>query len=486
MINPLKVIKISNNQETNLKGVENKNWILLASVFSSFLVAFATSSISVALPQISISLADIHGNLVSGVLQNWIAASFLLSIAIFSVPFGKLTGTFGLKKSFLLGIIVFTIFSILSSCSSSAEFLIILRFLQGLGASIINITTLAMVTEAFPPQKRGKGIGLNTAGIYIGLTLSPVIGGFLTHNFGWRTLFLSMIPFLILIILITLSKIPQEWSDRENEKFDYTGSFIYCLAILLLIYGFTILNETTGVILVTVAIILLIAFVKLELSHKTPIFNVKLFNNVVFTSSTIASLISYLATFLVTYILTYYLQYVKGMDPQTTGLILIATPIFMAILAPFSGKLSDKIYPQVLSAIGMCFVTIALIMLIFLNETTPVYFIIMAMVLQGIGYGLFSSPNANAIMGSVPRHLSSVASATITTMRVIGQTLSIGMLTVIFAFIMGSNPIVGHLPQLIQSSTLALTISAGLCFISIIASLVGIKSKLSRGQKSFH
>jgi MFS family permease len=358
--------------------------------------------------------------------------------------------------------------------------------LQGLGASIINITTLAMVTEAFPPQKRGKGIGLNTAGIYIGLTLSPVIGGFLTHNFGWRTLFLSMIPFLILIILITLSKIPQEWSDRENEKFDYTGSFIYCLAILLLIYGFTILNETTGVILVTVAIILLIAFVKLELSHKTPIFNVKLFNNVVFTSSTIASLISYLATFLVTYILTYYLQYVKGMDPQTTGLILIATPIFMAILAPFSGKLSDKIYPQVLSAIGMCFVTIALIMLIFLNETTPVYFIIMAMVLQGIGYGLFSSPNANAIMGSVPRHLSSVASATITTMRVIGQTLSIGMLTVIFAFIMGSNPIVGHLPQLIQSSTLALTISAGLCFISIIASLVGIKSKLSRGQKSFH
>ncbi|MDR3292175.1 MAG: MFS transporter [Methanobrevibacter sp.] len=466
------------NESTSIKQKfhENKNWILFATVSASFLVAFATSSVSVALPSISMSLTDVHGNVVSGVLQNWIATSFLLAIAIFAVPFGKLSGKFGLKKSFLLGLIVFAVFSIITFFSFSAEMLIIIRFFQGLGAAIINITTLAMVTQALPPQERGKGIGLNISGIYIGLTLAPVIGGLLTDLFGWRSIFISIVPFLMLILLVTLIKIPQEWSDNEDEKFDYIGSIIYGLAILILIYGFTILNEITGMILVIVSIALLILFVKWESRHEFPVLNVKLFKNVTFTSSTIASLITYASTFVVTYILTYYLQYVKGMDPQTAGFILISTPIFMAILAPFTGKLSDKIYPQILSAIGMGFVTIALFILVFLNESTELYIIIIAMVLQGIGYGLFSSPNTNAIMGSVPRHLSSVASATVSTVRVIGQTLSLGMLTVIFAFFLGSNPITGHIPELIQSSNFALIISTILCFISIIASLVGIKS----------
>ncbi|GAA5818342.1 MAG: Pseudogene of MFS transporter [Methanobrevibacter sp. CfCl-M3] len=355
--------------------------------------------------------------------------------------------------------------------------LIIIRFFQGLGASIINITTIAIVTQALPPQKRGEGIGLNISGVYIGLTLAPVIGGLLTHLFGWRSIFLSVVPFIVLIILATLLKIPQEWLEDENDKFDYIGSFIYSLAILLLIYGFTILNETTGLMLVIISIVLLISFAKWESSYEFPVLNVKMFNNINFTSSTIASLISYIATFVVTYILTYYLQYAKGMDPQTAGFILISTPIFMAILAPFAGKLSDKIYPQILAAIGMCFVTVSLFILIFMNENTPLYIIIISMVLQGIGYGLFSSPNTNAIMGSVPRHLSSIASATVSTMRVIGQTLSLGMLTVIFAFFLGSNPITGHIPQLLQSSTSALAISTILCFISILASLVGIRSQ---------
>ncbi|MDR1818940.1 MAG: MFS transporter, partial [Methanobrevibacter sp.] len=430
--------------------VENKNWILFVTVFGSFLVAFATSSVSVALPSISMSLTDIHGNLLSGVVQNWVATSFLLAIAIFSVPFGKLSGKFGLKKSFLLGLTIFAFFSVIAFFSFSAEMLIIIRFFQGLGASIINITTIAIVTQALPPQKRGEGIGLNISGVYIGLTLAPVIGGLLTHLFGWRSIFLSVVPFIVLIILATLLKIPQEWLEDENDKFDYIGSFIYSLAILLLIYGFTILNETTGLILVIISIVLLITFAKWESSYEFPVLNVKMFNNINFTSSTIASLISYIATFVVTYILTYYLQYAKGMDPQTAGFILISTPIFMAILAPFAGKLSDKIYPQILAAIGMCFVTVSLFILIFMDENTPLYIIIISMVLQGIGYGLFSSPNTNAIMGSVPRHLSSIASATVSTMRVIGQTLSLGMLTVIFAFFLGSNPIMGHIPQLLQ------------------------------------
>lgn len=455
---------------------ENKNYILFTSGFAYFLVAFASSSVSVALPSISMSLTDIHGNLLSGVVQNWVATSFLLAIAIFSVPFGKLSGKFGLKKSFLLGLTIFAFFSVIAFFSFSAEMLIIIRFFQGLGASIINITTIAIVTQALPPQERGKGIGFVVAGACAGLTLAPVVGGLLTHLFGWRSIFSSIVPFIVLIILATLLKIPQEWLEDENDKFDYIGSFIYSLAILSLIYGFTILNELTGMILVIISIALFIVFFKWESSHEFPVLNVKMFSNIRFTSSTVASLIFYLSIYVVTYILTYYLQYIKGMDSQTAGFILISAPIPMIILAPLSGKLSDKIHPQILAAIGMCFVTVSLFILIFMNENTPLYIIIISMVLQGIGYGLFSSPNTNAIMGSVPRHLSSIASATVSTMRVIGQTLSLGMLTVIFAFFLGSNPITGHIPQLLQSSNLALTISTILCFISILASLVGVKS----------
>jgi MFS family permease len=423
------------------------------------------------------SLTDIHGNLLSGVVQNWVATSFLLAIAIFSVPFGKLSGKFGLKKSFLLGLTVFAFFSVIAFFSFSAEMLIIIRFFQGLGASIINITTIAIVAEALPPQERGKGIGFVVAGGCAGLTLAPVVGGILTHLFGWRSIFSSMVPFLILIIMAVLLKIPQEWLEGEDDKFDYIGSFIYSLAILSPIYGFTILNELTGMILVIMSIALFIVFFKWESSHEFPVLNVKMFSNIRFTSSTVASLIFYFSIYIVTYIITCYLHYIKGMDPQTAGFILVSAPIPMIILTPLSGKLSDKIYPQILAAIGMCFVTVSLfILLIFMDENTPLYIIIISMVLQGVGYGLFSSPNTNAIMGSVPRHLSSIASATVSTIRVIGQTLSLGMLTLIFAFSMGSNPITGHNPQLLQSSNLVLTISTILCFISILTSLVGVKS----------
>ena len=168
----------------------------------------------------------------------------------------------------------------------------------------------------------------------------------------------------------------------------------------------------------------------------------RLFKNARFSSSNLASLISYLATFVITYIVTYHFQYIMGLDSQISGLLLIVTPVMMAILAPISGRISDKIDPQKLAAIGMGFVTVAILILCFLNESTPLYLIIIAMFLQGIGYGMFSTPNTNAIMSSVPKEETGTASASLAAMRVIGQTLSIGLLTVIFAYIMGNVPIV--------------------------------------------
>ena len=203
-----------------------------------------------------------------------------------------------------------------------------------------------------------------------------------------------------------------------------------------------------------------------------------LFKNMKFTSSNVAALCSYLAIASITTILNYHFQYVRGWNAQMSGLILIITPIIMALIAPNSGKLSDKIHPQKLAAIGMSIATITLLILIFLDVNTPLYLIVIAMILQGIGMGLFTTPNTNAIMSSVPPNETPNASAAQSAMRTMGQTISMGLLTLVFAWIMGNLKLSSQYAGLIvQSSQLVCIICTIICIIAIFASLVGIKSK---------
>ena len=161
-----------------------------------------------------------------------------------------------------------------------------------------------------------------------------------------------------------------------------------------------------------------------------------------------------------------------------SGLILIITPIIMAFMAPNSGKLSDRIHPQKLAAIGMTIATFAVLILVFLDAQTPIYLIVIAMILQGMGMGLFTSPNTNAIMSSVPPNETPNASAAQSAMRTIGQTMSLGLLTLIFAWVMGSLKLSSQYADLIvQSSQLVCLICTIICIVAVLASLVGIRSK---------
>lgn len=344
--------------------------------------------------------------------------------------------------------------------------------------AFLNVSAMAMVVSAVKPQNRGKALGFTVTGVYLATSLSPVICGFLVHNLGWRSMFYFVIPFLALCIILIVLKIPGEWKTYEKDKIDKTGSILYALGILAFIYGFTALTNINGIILTVIGIILLIVFAIYELKQKTPVFNMNLFKNSKFTSSNIAALCSYLAIMAVTTIINYHLQYVRGFDAQISGLILIITPIIMAIIAPNAGKLSDKIHPQKLAATGMTIAVIGLGILTFLNENTPIYFLILAMILEGIGMGLFSSPNMNAIMSSVPLKDAPTASASQATMRTIGQTMSLGLLTLIFALIMGNLKLSPQYANMIvQSSQIICGICTMACMIGIFASLVGIHSK---------
>ena len=452
--------------------IEYETYVILISFLTSFFGVFLSNGIIIGVPAIANDFA------MNNVIQNWIPTIFFLVMAVFTVPAGQISGKFGVKKSLFIGVIVFLIGSTGAALSFSTESFMLFRIIQGASVAFINVSAMAMVVSAVKPQNRGKALGFTVTGVYLATSLSPVICGFLVYNLGWRSIFYVVIPFLVLCIVLIILKVPQEWQTYKDDKIDKIGSIIYSIGILLFIYGFTNLINTNGLVCTMTGIVLLVIFAAWELRQKSPVFNMNLFKNTKFTSSNIAALCSYLAIMVVTTILNYHFQYVRGWNAQMAGMILIVTPIIMAILAPNTGKLSDRIHPQKLAAAGMAIATIALLILTFLNKDTPLYLVILAMVLQGIGMGLFSSPNMNAIMSSVPPKDAPTASASQATMRTIGQTMSLGLLTLIFAWIMGNLALSTQYADLIvKSSQIICTICMFACLVSIFASLVGIKSK---------
>ena len=452
--------------------MESKNIILLICVVLSFFTVFAFNAVMIAVPSIATEFA------MDNIAQNWVTIIFLLTLAALSVPAGQICGKYGLKKLTIISIILFIIISIANVFVTTTELFLLCRLIMGISIAFLNVTSMAMVVSAFEPQERGKAIGINITGVYLGLSLSPVIAGILDFQLGWRSIVLFSIPFMLIVMAILLLKVKDEWITFEGLPLDIKGSIIFVIGIVSFIYGFTRLNESIGVILTIFGIAVLALFAYVEMRTDYPVFDVKFFKNSKFLSSNFAALCAYLATFAVTTILNYHLQYVKGYDSQLSGIILIVAPVFQVILAPLAGGLSDKINPQILSAIGMGLGTVSLILFSLLDSDTSLLFLIVSMVFYGVGFGLFSSPNTNVIMSSVPPQATPVASASVATMRVVGQTMSMGILTLVFAFVMGNVAITPqYYPQLITSSQITCIICTVLCIASVFASLVGIRSK---------
>jgi predicted MFS family arabinose efflux permease len=294
----------------------------------------------------------------------------------------------------------------------------------------------------------------------------------MTQYLGWRSLFFLMIPFGLLVIALVYWKLHDEWAASRGEKFDLVGTILYSLMLFLIMYGFSGLPDISGIVMLILGVLGLLAFIRWETRIESPVFNVRLFKNITFAFSSLAALINYSATFAVTLLLSFYLQYVKDLDPQVAGLILVAQPVVMAIMAPIAGRMSDRFNARKIAATGMATVTLGLFTFVFLDGNTPLNSIIIGLAILGLGFGLFSSPNTNVIMGSVERRFYGVASATVSTMRLIGQTMSIGIATLVFALIIGRVQITpAQYPALLESIHLCFIIFTILCFVGIFASL---------------
>jgi len=459
------------NIETPENNISKKS-VLLVATFAAFLTPFLGSAVNLALPAIG---KDLHANAIS---LGWVISSFMLSSAIFLLPFGRLADIIGRKKVFSSGILLFTLTTFLIIFSKSITSLIVLRIFQGLSSAMIFGTSLAIITSVFKPGERGKAMGINITAVYLGLSCGPVIGGILTQYLGWRSIFAFLVPLGIVSLILINRKIKTEWAESTGEKFDWKGSSIYAIALSSFMYGFSRLPTTLGWICIVTGVLMALIFLIVEDKISNPVFDVRLIlRNRVFAFSGLAALINYSATSATGFFISLYLQYIKGLDARTAGLIMISQPIAMTLLSPIAGRLSDKKNPGVIASIGMGLTASGLILLCFINETTPNELIVLLLILMGIGFGLFSSPNSNAIMSSVEKRHLGVASGVVGTMRMVGQMMSMGIAMMLISLYIGNQTInPATYPGLISG------MRTGFLIFSIL-SVFGIFASLARNEK---
>jgi EmrB/QacA subfamily drug resistance transporter len=446
---------------------ETKRAALIVAVTGAFVTPFMGSSVNVALPSIGKEFR------MDAVLLSWVATSFLLAAAAFLVPLGKIADIHGRKKIYTLGMALFAVASLLCASSASPGILIFFRVLQGLGAAMIFGTGMAILSSVFPVEERGKVLGITVAAVYVGLSVGPFIGGVVTEHFTWRGVFLIHVPIGLATIGLIFWKLKGEWAEAKGEKFDLIGSVIYGAALTVLMYGLSIIPSINGGVLICAGIAGAAVFVKWENRQQSPVFNVSLFKaNRVFAFSSLAALLHYSATFAVTFLLSIYLQQARGISPRSAGLILVTQPAVMAIFSPLAGWMSDRIEPRIVASVGMGFTGAGLVALTLLTEDSSLGFMIACLVVLGFGFALFSSPNMNAIMSSVEKRFYGIASGSVGTMRLLGQVISMGVATLIFALFMGRVQISPeYRPILVKALSWAFSVFAVFCVCGIFASL---------------
>jgi len=439
----------------------------LLAMTSSFITPFMGSSINIALPDIAREFS------MNAVLLSWVPTSYLLAAAAFLVPFGRIADIHGRKKIFLYGMWIFTIGTVMCALATSSWFLIGSRIVQGIGGAMVFGTSIALLTSVYPLKERGKVLGLTVSITYLGLSVGPFLGGLLTGAFGWRSLFVFVLPISAAVVCVGHLKFKGEWADSRGEAFDLVGSTVYAISLTGVIFGFSLLPGMSGVLVSLAGVAGICVFIAWELRQSYPVLDIKLFrHNRPFAFSSVAALINYCATFAVTFLVSLYLQYVKELSVQEAGLILVAQPVVMAAFSPLAGRLSDVVEPRIIASIGMAISAIGLALLALMVEGTAIWTIVASLAILGFGFGLFSSPNMNAIMSSVEKRYYGVASATVGTMRLIGQVLSLGIATLFIALYVGSADLSHALaPEFLHSYKYAFTLFAAMCVVGVFASM---------------
>lgn len=444
---------------------------------------FDTGAVNLAIPFIG---SDLGGELV---LLSWVSVAYLLSLTTFLLVFGRLGDMKGRRPLYVIGTLTFTLFSILSSLSGSIYQLIVTRLGQGIGASMMSGNSVALVTSAFSSSERGKAVGIITGATYAGLSAGPVLGGFLISNLGWRSIFYANVPIGLASASLCYLKTSETFHAERKVRLDFLGAFALMMSLssVLASVSFSQMalaaREYTFYLSSLGALSFLFFIIVESRVASQPLVDVRLFTeNRMFALSNLTALLNYLASYGVGFLLSLYLQTVLGLDPRYAGLIMLSQPLLMAVVSPFSGHLSDRIEPRFLSSLGLGIMSLAIFSLSSITNDTKTIAIVLMLVALGFGYGLFSSPNTSAVMGSVPAESLGIGAGTLATMRFFGQSLSLALVTFVLTSAVSADILVvgkGQLNIPLEEFLFGLRTALQLCAaISGIAVVVSI----SRGR----
>lgn len=450
--------------------------ILSVVMMTSFITTFMGSALNLSVPAISSEFS------MGAVNVGWIISVYMLAVAITCVPFGRLADLIGKGKVLIAGEIGFTIASMLCAFAASGGQLILFRLLQGISSAMIFATNTALLSDSFPPHMRGQVLGTSVAAVYTGLSLGPVLGGMLNHNFGWRSIFVFTIICIAITVVVAFKYIPMKSPSGtvfNLETMDLPGCLLYMTMTGALIYGLSsISNGPVPLFILCAGVVLFVLFVLRERRAASPILRISLFTkNRLFALSNLAAMLNYSASYGVTYLLSIYFQQIQGYSSQTAGLILITTPLVQALISPTAGRLSDRVSPRILASTGMALTAAALAILIFISTDTSVGAIVATLLLLGFGFALFSSPNTNSVMSSVSRKDSGIASSVLATARNLGQSFAMSVIAIVVAVTVGNVSLGSVSPDaMISTMRIAFTVMTVLC-------AAGIWASFSRGEK---
>ena len=441
------------------KEVEDK-WVLILGCLLLFCVQFIANMVTVALPTIALNF-DLNVEML-----NAINLVFLIVSVSLMLPLGDYVSKHGIGKCLKISIVLMIAGLLLSAFSTDINTLLVSRVFQGIATAVINGAIYVIVTIQLPSDKLGYALGIMGSCGYIGLCLSNTVSGLVVYYLSWRTVFLILVPIYIVTLFI-LIRLHKEWDTGEVKEIDHVGALLYVLFMGCFLYGIIKLDNNNYSFLIF-SIIIFILFLKVEKDKKHPLCNFGLLRDFNYFLGNYSAFVMYFMAFIASYILNFYLQNDLGYDARLTGLFLLATPLAVVFVSSYAGRLSDKMDERVLSSIALTFILVDVIILFFM-DCVPVYALLIACVLQGIGHGLFSSPNNRFVLTRVDQKDLHDASTMLSTCKDVGKTISLSLFSIICGFILGTaNDLEENIPLFITSSKIMFVIVILLGISSII------------------
>lgn len=416
--------------------------LVLLAALNQLSTSMVTNVSTILLPKISLEFGITVSTL------NWITIIFFISSISVSIPLSKIISQYGVKRYTKVAIGGLILGLLISTFAMNAEMFLLSRVIQGINCAILYFSIYMMVILEVPEEKTGQVLGIIGSAGYIGMTVAPSVAGLVSYYLSWRFAFLMIVPLLVLQLVLA-HYITEEWAT-EKKPVDNAGSLLYVLLIVFLVYGLSnVVNG--GALFLIVAVALLVIFVMFEKKRSYPVYNLNLLKNIQYVIGNYSASVGYFVTFIATYVLSLHLQVVMGINSGVAGFILLITPIFMVFTAPYAGKLSDKYDSRMISAIAMLIIVCSLIIFAFL-EYVPLYMIILGVIFQGIGHGMFSSPNNRYVLTSVEIEDLPDASSFLSTVKEMGKLFSTTLFNVICVLFVGQVEVSQNIPGLIIAS----------------------------------